>query len=485
MAARRSRHAEASTRTPNDDDRRRDARARRAAARVRAARARSWRRCDRRDGCPWDREQTHATLRPSCSKRPTRRSTRSTAAISTALAGELGDVLFQCVFHAQIAAEAGRFDIADAVDAHHRQADPPASARLHADGRPLDARRRGARAASARRRPCMEQWEQIKAREQADAGATQRVLAGVPRVAAGAASRARDRPRASRRSASTGRDAADVIDKIDEEVRELREALSREPGARGRGARRPAVLARQPRAQARHRARVGAARGQRQVHAPLRRGRGAASSDAADRCTTRRWRAGSCVGGREGTRLKGSRLTGQARRPHDRPMRPRVTGSGTRLSPRRVREVARSRAAVGLDDDRRRRGRSGRSRRPAALEPRDDVGRRMAEQVASAGADERDLRTERVDEIAPSVDVRLPWCADLQHAQRRVVAPPIEGRALELAPGVAGEQQFDVAVAQAAGRASRRCAPAAAPSPAAADAAPRRRPADLDPTRPH
>ncbi len=37
------------------------------------------------------------------------------------LGGELGDVLFQCVFQAQIAAEAGRFDIADVHAVHHRQ----------------------------------------------------------------------------------------------------------------------------------------------------------------------------------------------------------------------------------------------------------------------------------------------------------------------------------------------------------------------------
>ena len=180
----------------------------------------------------------------SCSKKPTRRSTRSTAAISTALRGELGDVLFQCVFHAQIARRgAADSSIADAIERDHRQAHPPASARVHADRPAADRRAQRARRGVARADAVLEQWEQLKA---ARAGATP-ARSGASWPACRARCRrccARTRSaRASPPSASTGRRAADVVDKIDEEVRELREALEREPGARGRRAGRSAVLA--------------------------------------------------------------------------------------------------------------------------------------------------------------------------------------------------------------------------------------------------
>jgi uncharacterized protein YabN with tetrapyrrole methylase and pyrophosphatase domain len=57
------------------------------------------------EGCPWDREQTPQSLRPF----PARKTYEALDAIDrgdlSRLGGELGDVLFQCVFQAQIAAE--------------------------------------------------------------------------------------------------------------------------------------------------------------------------------------------------------------------------------------------------------------------------------------------------------------------------------------------------------------------------------------------
>jgi tetrapyrrole methylase family protein/MazG family protein len=69
------------------------------------------------DGCPWDREQTHMTLR----RHLVEESYEAVAAIEAGddaeMCDELGDVLLQVVFHAQIAAEAGRFDVDDVADA--------------------------------------------------------------------------------------------------------------------------------------------------------------------------------------------------------------------------------------------------------------------------------------------------------------------------------------------------------------------------------
>ena len=72
-------------------------------------------------GCPWDREQTHASLRPHLLEETYEAIETIDRGDLDALPAELGDVLFQCVFHAQIASEEGRFEIADAVDAITRK----------------------------------------------------------------------------------------------------------------------------------------------------------------------------------------------------------------------------------------------------------------------------------------------------------------------------------------------------------------------------
>jgi tetrapyrrole methylase family protein/MazG family protein len=69
------------------------------------------------DGCPWDREQTHMTLR----RHLVEEAYEAVAAIESGddaeIRDELGDILLQVVFHAQIAAEEGRFDIEDVASA--------------------------------------------------------------------------------------------------------------------------------------------------------------------------------------------------------------------------------------------------------------------------------------------------------------------------------------------------------------------------------
>src|SRR5262249_22767462 len=68
-------------------------------------------------GCPWDRKQTHDTLRPFLLEETYEALDALDRGDLDALPGELGDVMFQCVFHAQIASETGRFDLGDALDA--------------------------------------------------------------------------------------------------------------------------------------------------------------------------------------------------------------------------------------------------------------------------------------------------------------------------------------------------------------------------------
>jgi MazG family protein len=66
------------------------------------------------DGCPWDREQTHATLRQSVIEEAYEVAAAINSGDDANLREELGDLLLQVVFHAQLAGEEGRFDF-DAI----------------------------------------------------------------------------------------------------------------------------------------------------------------------------------------------------------------------------------------------------------------------------------------------------------------------------------------------------------------------------------
>ena len=74
------------------------------------------------EGCPWDREQTYTTLAPMLLEE----AYEAFEAVEEALEGrpaelrdELGDLLFQIVFYAQVAKERGDFSIADVTDTVH------------------------------------------------------------------------------------------------------------------------------------------------------------------------------------------------------------------------------------------------------------------------------------------------------------------------------------------------------------------------------
>ena len=69
------------------------------------------------DGCPWDREQTHATLKPFLLEEAYELLETIDSGSDRELIGELGDVLLQVIFHARIAAEEERFTIDDVAAA--------------------------------------------------------------------------------------------------------------------------------------------------------------------------------------------------------------------------------------------------------------------------------------------------------------------------------------------------------------------------------
>ncbi len=67
------------------------------------------------DGCPWDRQQTHASLRKNLLEECYEVLETLDEGDWDKLGGELGDLLMQIVFHAQVAAEAGEFGVGDVI----------------------------------------------------------------------------------------------------------------------------------------------------------------------------------------------------------------------------------------------------------------------------------------------------------------------------------------------------------------------------------
>lgn len=185
------------------------------------------------DGCPWDREQTLASLRPFLLEETYEALEAIEGGTPGQLCEELGDVLFEVVFMSRIGEEAGDFTIADTIDAISDKLvrrHPHVFAR-QADESPLTSSQ------------VIEKWETLKARERADGSAparpradgdtapkTKTTLSGVPRTLPSLL-RAYE---ISARAAAVGFDwarASDVLDKIDEEVSELRREV--ESGATG------------------------------------------------------------------------------------------------------------------------------------------------------------------------------------------------------------------------------------------------------------
>jgi nucleoside triphosphate diphosphatase len=168
------------------------------------------------DGCPWDRVQTFASIAPYTVEESYEVADAIERGDMAHLKEELGDLLFQVVFHARIAEEGGHFDF-DAVAAAicdklvrrhpHVFGDGPASG----IDRPVSAAHQTAA------------WEEIKARERA-AEATS-ALDGVP-LALPALLRAF---KLSRRAARVGFDFErhqETADKVAEELAEVREAAA-------------------------------------------------------------------------------------------------------------------------------------------------------------------------------------------------------------------------------------------------------------------
>jgi len=164
------------------------------------------------DGCPWDREQTRASLRSCLLEEAYEVLEAIESGEPDALREELGDLLFQVVFHARIALERGEFDMADVL---RRLNDKMLSRHPHVFGN----------AAVGSSQEALTQWEAIKREEAARRGEERSVLAGVPRALPSLVRAQRIQSKAARVNFDWP-DARAAWEKVEEEMKEMAEAVA-------------------------------------------------------------------------------------------------------------------------------------------------------------------------------------------------------------------------------------------------------------------
>jgi tetrapyrrole methylase family protein/MazG family protein len=162
-----------------------------------------------KNGCPWDRKQTHKTLRPFLLEETHEVLEAIESRNPKKLKDELGDLLFQVIFHAQLAAEAGQYDIYDVI-----QGSLEKMRRRHPHifgGKSLRTSKQ-----------VLENWEEIKKRERGGSGKS--LLAGVPRTLPALIRAHRVQAKAAR-VGFTWSHVNDAAKKLNEELAELEETL--------------------------------------------------------------------------------------------------------------------------------------------------------------------------------------------------------------------------------------------------------------------
>ena len=177
------------------------------------------------DGCPWDREQNYSTVAPMLLEE----AYEAFEAVEEAREGrpaelrdELGDLLFQIVFYAQIAKEQGHFVIDDVVEAIHTKM---VRRHPHVFG---DVSAEDSAAV-------LRNWEAMKQEERRAAGKTERAGSLLDGVSSKAPA-LMEAHQLSTKAARVGFDwknVDDIFDKLEEEIGELREAIQTHTASNG------------------------------------------------------------------------------------------------------------------------------------------------------------------------------------------------------------------------------------------------------------
>jgi MazG family protein len=170
------------------------------------------------NGCPWDREQTHATLRTFLLEETHEVLDAMDSGDPKKFASELGDLLLQIIFHALIASESNQFEIRDVIESIHTKM---VRRHPHVFGK--------VKANSSAQ--VLKNWEQLKAeerrKEKGEGKPAQKIdsiLSSVPR----ALPALMEAHQITRRAANIGFDwnkIDELLEKLTEETEELRQAM--------------------------------------------------------------------------------------------------------------------------------------------------------------------------------------------------------------------------------------------------------------------
>ena len=162
------------------------------------------------NGCPWDREQTHKSLKPYLIEEAYEAAEAIDSGSDEHIAEELGDVLLQVVFHAELAAQEGRFTIEDVIDGiitKLKRRHPHVFGDASVDTADQ----------------VIKNWEQIKRQEKREKKPGGSVLDGLPKDLPSLIKARRIQEKVSRIGFDWER-SEEVLAKIEEELAELKEA---------------------------------------------------------------------------------------------------------------------------------------------------------------------------------------------------------------------------------------------------------------------
>ena len=175
------------------------------------------------DGCPWDRKQTHESLKPYLLEEAYEVIETIDQRDTQKLREELGDVFLQVIFHSQIAAEAGSFTVEDVIETLATKLirrHPHVFGTGDSIGQVSNSEQ------------VLAQWEDIKRAEREAAGNTQSALDGVPKTLPALLRAYQIQARAARVGFDWPQSEAgfeQILAKVTEEIGELREALTLSP----------------------------------------------------------------------------------------------------------------------------------------------------------------------------------------------------------------------------------------------------------------
>lgn len=171
-------------------------------------------------GCPWDQKQTHESLKPYLIEETYEALDTIDRGDFAKLKEELGDVLLQVLFHSQIGTEQGTFTIDEVIQ---QLGDKLVRRHPHVFGDAATAE------PALNSDQVVHRWEDIKRAERKDAGKPESVLHDIPQALPALLRAYQTQVRAARAGfdwPEGPQGLTDVFDKLDEEIAELREAIS-------------------------------------------------------------------------------------------------------------------------------------------------------------------------------------------------------------------------------------------------------------------